>query len=121
VFAIAPCSPAPVQWVRSTGCNWGAGVGVSVTLDADLRVEAARAAFIGVGDRPVLVDVGPAVAGQSHDALTIDDAVAQARAQLDPSDDIHATASYRRHLAGILLGRAMVQAATVAADPKVTT
>jgi aerobic carbon-monoxide dehydrogenase medium subunit len=88
-----------------------AGVGVTVGLDGDHHVEVARAAFIGVGDGPVLVDLSPVLAGQPHDALSTDAALAAAREQLDPSDDIHATGSYRRHLAGILLGRALAEAA----------
>ena len=88
-----------------------AGVGVAVGLDEDHHVEAARAAFIGVGGTPVLVDLGAALAGQPHDALSVAAAVAVARDHLDPSDDIHATGSYRRHLAGVLLGRALAEAA----------
>lgn len=88
-----------------------AGVGVTVGLDDDNNVEVARAAFIGVGDGPVVVDLGAMLAGQPHDALSTDAAVAAARDQLDPSDDIHASGSYRRHLAGILLGRALAEAA----------
>lgn len=91
-----------------------AGVGVTVGLDDDDNVEVARAAFIGVGDGPVLVDLGAALAGRPHDALPTEAAVAAARDQLDPSDDIHATGSYRRHLAGVLLGRALAEAATAA-------
>lgn len=88
-----------------------AGVGVVVTLDDDARVQAARAGFIGVAGVPVQLDLTGALAGQTHDALHIEDAVGEARNAISPTDDIHATASYRRHLAGVLLGRALATAA----------
>jgi len=91
------------------------GVGVLVTLDDDLRVAAARAAFISVGPTPVLVDLTDAVAGQQYDAVDWSAAATLARDRIEPEDDIHATASYRAHLAGVLLGRAGAEAAGRAA------
>lgn len=93
-----------------------AGVGVVVTLDDDARVHAARAGFIGVAGVPVHIDLTDALVGQAHDALHVDDAVGEARDAISPTDDIHATASYRRHLAGVLLGRALATAAHRAVD-----
>jgi aerobic carbon-monoxide dehydrogenase medium subunit len=92
-----------------------AGVGVTVTLDEQLRVSAAAAVFIGVAGTPVHVEVVDSLRGQAHDALELDDAIAAARAAIDPPDDIHATAAYRRHLAGVLFGRAVETAALRAA------
>ena len=91
-----------------------AGVATRVDVDDDRRVTAARAAFFGVDGVPVVVEVGDTLTGQPADALTTDDAVAVARAGLDPHDDIHASADYRRHLAGVLLGRALARAASAA-------
>lgn len=87
-----------------------AGVIARVTLDDDARVASARAAFFGVGPLPAVVALD-ALVGQPADALATDDAVAAARDALDPDDDIHATAAYRRHLAGVLLERALGRAA----------
>lgn len=84
-----------------------AGVAVAVTVDADATVSAARAAFIGVGPTPVQVELTGTLAGQPHDALDTAAAVELARSSLEPEDDIHATGAYRRHLAGVLLGRAL--------------
>jgi carbon-monoxide dehydrogenase medium subunit len=108
-----------------------AGVAVVVTLDDDQRVDAARAAFIGVGGVPVVVDLADACGGQSADtgrgqsadtgrgqsadAVGFGGAVAAAHAAVDPDDDIHATADYRRHLAGVLLDRALQAAVRRAA------
>lgn len=91
------------------------GVGVLVTLDPDLRVEACRAAFISVGPTPVLVDLTDAIAGQPYSGVDWDAAATAARDGIDPEDDIHATATYRRHLAGVLLARAGAEAAGRAA------
>jgi len=91
------------------------GVGVLVTLDQDRRVQAARAACISVGPTPVLVDLAEAVGGRPHDAADWVAAGALVAAAVDPEDDIHATAAYRRHLAGVLTARAGHAAALQAA------
>lgn len=94
-----------------------AGVCVAVTRDPDLdTVAAARAAFIGVTDTPVVLDLAAHLAGQPCDRLDVTAAVDHARDGIDPTGDIHATADYRRHLAGVLLGRALVEAAAAAAS-----
>ena len=91
------------------------GVGVLVTLDEGLRVAAARAALISVGPVPVPVDLTDALGGQPHDAADWAAAGRLAAAAVDPEDDIHATAAYRRHLAGVLTARAARAAAAHAA------
>jgi aerobic carbon-monoxide dehydrogenase medium subunit len=122
-LAVAATFPVPaartgsavLELARRHGDYALAGVAVTLTLDEDRRVERARAAFLGVGGTPVVVELDAVLTGQPHDALDLADAVQQARDAIDPEDDIHATASYRRHLAGILLGRSLEQAATDAA------
>ena len=91
------------------------GVGVLVTLDEGLRVAAARAALISVGPVPVPVELTDALGGQPHDAADWAAAGRLAAAAVDPEDDIHATAAYRRHLAGVLTARAARAAAVHAA------
>jgi aerobic carbon-monoxide dehydrogenase medium subunit len=91
------------------------GVGVLVTLDADRRVEAAGAAFISVAPTPLLVDLTEALGGRPHDAADWAAAGTLAASAVDPEDDIHATAAYRRHLAGVLTARAAHAAALHAA------
>jgi aerobic carbon-monoxide dehydrogenase medium subunit len=66
--------------------------------------EAARVAFTGVGPVPEVVDVTDPL-GESIDA-----AIEQAVRHLDPADDIHASAAYRRHLARVLGTRALMAA-----------
>jgi aerobic carbon-monoxide dehydrogenase medium subunit len=98
-----------------------AGVGVRVTLDDDHRVRHAAAAFIGVGGTHVQVELTDTLRDQPHDAIVPADAIGSPRAAIDPTDDIHATADYRRHLAGVLLGRALQTAARRAAGDEPTT
>jgi carbon-monoxide dehydrogenase medium subunit len=83
------------------------GVGALVTLDEGGRIAAARAVCVAVGPTPVVVDVTGAVAGQSPEGADWSDAAAEVRAAVAPEDDIHATAAYRRHLAGVLVERAL--------------
>jgi carbon-monoxide dehydrogenase medium subunit len=91
------------------------GVGALVALDQDLRIESARAACISVGPVPVPVDLTDALGGRPHDAADWAAAGAMAAAAVDPEDDIHASAAYRRHLAGVLCARAARAAAADAA------
>ena len=92
------------------------GTGVLVVLDQALRVASARAALISVGPVPMAVELTDAVAGQPHDAADWAAAGRLAAAAVDPDDDLHATAAYRRHLAGVLTTRAARAAATSAAN-----
>jgi aerobic carbon-monoxide dehydrogenase medium subunit len=110
-----------VELARRHGDYAMAGVGVRVGLDADHRVRDAAAAFIGVGGTHVQVELTEALLGQHHDALSPDDAIGLARTMIDPTDDIHATAGYRRHLAGVLLGRALHTAVRRAAGQEPAT
>jgi aerobic carbon-monoxide dehydrogenase medium subunit len=116
VAATVPVAPARtgsavLELARRHGDYALAGVGVTVTVDPDRRLTRARAAFLGVGGVPVVVGLTDALAGQTADALALDEAVARARGAIDPDDDIHATAVYRRHLAGVLMARALHEAA----------
>jgi carbon-monoxide dehydrogenase medium subunit len=49
--------------------------------------------------------------GQPIDKLDTEPAVTAARA-LDAMEDVHVTADYRRHLAGVLIRRALNEACT---------
>jgi carbon-monoxide dehydrogenase medium subunit len=100
-----------VEVARRHGDYALCGAGVLVQLDQGLRVAAARAALISVGPVPVPVDLTDALAGQPHDAADWAAAGRLAAAATEPEDDIHATAAYRRHLAGVLTARAARAAA----------
>jgi carbon-monoxide dehydrogenase medium subunit len=88
------------------------GAMAQVTVGADGRVQEARVTLFAVGDRPVRAHaVEAALAGA--DAASID-VRAQARQVADGlryQDDLNASADYRRHLAGVLAHRAILEAA----------
>lgn len=96
-----------VELSRRHGDYALAGVGVTLARDGDRHVTEASAAFIGVTDTPVRIELSPALRGQAVDAMDLDAARERADEVIEPADDIHATAEYRRHLAGVLLGRAL--------------
>jgi aerobic carbon-monoxide dehydrogenase medium subunit len=138
--AIVLPRPAPrtgaafVELARRHGDYALVGVGATVSLDEHGRLGRARAVFIGVGPVPVVLELTDALVGQrvggeapddsgaragAFDAthpLDAHDAVAHARDAIEPEDDIHASADYRRHLAGVLLTRALARAAQRASD-----
>ena len=70
-----------------------------------------RRAEVGVGGAaPVplaLPEIGAQLVGLPLNERTIDDAAAAAADLIDPEGDLHATADYRRHLARVLVGKAL--------------
>lgn len=92
------------------------GAGARVTLDEVGAVADARVVFIGVGGSAVLDDAtGRALVGRPPTDAALDEVARSAAAGLDPHDDLHATAAYRRRLAATLARRALVTAAARAA------
>jgi aerobic carbon-monoxide dehydrogenase medium subunit len=86
------------------------GVAAMAWLRADGRIGGAKAAYLSVAPCPVVLDLTEAVAGGPADAVSFPAAVSLVRARLEPESDIHATAGYRRQLAGVLTERALVEA-----------
>jgi carbon-monoxide dehydrogenase medium subunit len=87
-------------------------VAATVRLGEDGRIAQARAAYLSVGPSPLVLDLTEAVDGtDAADGTDGFSAAADlARQQIDPEPDIHATADYRRHLAGVLTQRALLEA-----------
>ncbi|MFB4315760.1 FAD binding domain-containing protein [Actinomadura sp. 21ATH] len=83
-----------------------AGVAAVVELDDDLRVTSARAGYLSVAATPLVLDLTEAAASavRTGDWPAV---AAYARERLDPDADLHASAAYRRHLAGVLTERAL--------------
>jgi carbon-monoxide dehydrogenase medium subunit len=69
---------------------------------ADLRL-----AFFAVGDRPVLGRAAKKLVGVALTPAVVTEACGALSQDLDPHDDQQASASMRRHLAKVLLGRCM--------------
>jgi carbon-monoxide dehydrogenase medium subunit len=88
------------------------GAAVELTLDDQRRCRSCRIGLLSVGDTPVLAEAAMREltgAELTHDA--IESAATAAARDLDPPSDLHASAEYRRHLARVLVGRALRQAA----------
>ena len=89
-----------------------AGVAVFYDLDAGGKAANAHVGVIGVGDRQRrLAKAEAALNGSAIDEATIAKAAAAASAAVEPQDDIHASAAYRRALTGTLVERALKSAA----------
>ena len=87
------------------------GVAATLTLDARGRVDRARLVGFGVGPGPVrLLDAERVLAGNAPTPAVVAEAGRLASAAVDPGDDIHASAAYRRRLAGVLTTRALADA-----------
>jgi carbon-monoxide dehydrogenase medium subunit len=83
------------------------GVAVIAWLGPDGNVGGARAAYLSVGPVPLVLDLSAAVAGAGAAADAFPGVADLVRGQVEPEPDIHATAEYRRHLAGVLTVRAL--------------
>ena len=114
-----PAWPARRRWAfqefsRRRGDFALAGVALFYDEDDDGKAINAHAGAIGVGDRPVrLSAVEAALNGHAVDATTIASAAKAASSEVEPADDIHAPATYRRALVGTLTERALKAAAAI--------
>jgi len=111
-----PPQPAGTGWsfqelARRHGDYALVGVAATVRLAGD-ACEAARMVFLSAGDRPVVAsNAAASLAGQPFDERRITEAARLAASEdIDPVDDIHASAAYRRHLAEVLARRALHEA-----------
>jgi carbon-monoxide dehydrogenase medium subunit len=94
------------------------GAAAMVARDAGGGVGSARICLFGVGDRPVRApEVEAALVGQAVTADTFAAAAADATRDLEPAADTHGSAAYRRHLAGVVVRRALTVAAARAGGP----
>lgn len=86
------------------------GVVIQMTLEQD-SISDVRIAIFGVAATPQRIsDAEKRLIGQTLDDAALDQAIADVVAALNPPDDIHATANYRRHVAGVLVRRGLVHA-----------
>jgi carbon-monoxide dehydrogenase medium subunit len=112
-----PGGPAGAGWafyeiVRRHGDFALVGVAAMVSLDGD-RIRESRVALMGVADRAVRAAGAEAMlAGQPASADSFSAAAREATAKLTPAADIHGSAEFRRHLAGVAVRRALTTAAS---------
>jgi len=85
---------------------------VAATLTASEGViTQARIAVTGVGPTASRVNAAEALLiGRAFEQNLIDRAIDAVRAAIAPETDLHASSDYRRHLAGVLTGRALAAA-----------
>jgi len=111
-----PAWPAGRRWgfqefARRRGDFAMAAAAVFYDQDARGKARNAHVGVIGVGDRPLrLTAVEDVLNGESIDEATIAKADAATSAVVDPQDDIHASAAYRRSLVGTMVERALKSA-----------
>ena len=96
-----------LELARRRGDYAMVGLAAAVGMRGD-RVASARLAWLSVDDRPRLSEAtAKALVGNALDDIGIGVACGALADELEPKTDPHADASTRRHLAGVLLGRAL--------------
>ena len=112
-----PACPRERRWAfeefaRRRGDFAMAAAAVFFDQNDDGTAREAHVGVVGVADRPLrLPSVEAVLNGRTVDAAAIAEAEAAASAAVDPQDDIHASAAYRRALAGTMVERALKRAA----------
>jgi len=100
------------QVARTHGSQFQVAVAVKVVLDTANRCQKANIAMLAVGEQPLLAEqASKLLAGQPLTDQIIDAAAhLVATKEIDPGTDIHATEQYRRHVAEVLVRRALKDA-----------
>ena len=107
--AFFPAMPAGagssfVEIARRHGDYALCGVAAMVEVDDSREVTCLRCGYLSVTDVPLVLDLTDAWRAGEQDAAEV------ARRAVDPPSDLHASADYRRQLAGVLTVRAAQQA-----------
>ncbi len=106
------CGWSYKQAARQAGAEAMVGAAALVALDEQGRCQQARLSYVSVGEvPPVAHAAAKALVGQAPTAEAIQAAAeAAATADVDPGEDIHATAEYRRYLVRNLTRQALTEA-----------
>src|SRR5947209_774713 len=100
------------EFARRRGAFAMAAAAVFYDTDEGGKARNVHVGVIGVGDRPLrLAEVEAVLSGRVIDEAVVAKAEAAAAAAVDPQDDIHASAAYRRALVGTMVERALKRAA----------
>jgi CO/xanthine dehydrogenase FAD-binding subunit len=88
-----------------------AGVAAVVSLDDEDRCSQIRLALCGVGDTPLDAShAASSLIGQRCTDKAIETVAGNVRGTIAPSGNIHASADYQGHVAGVLVRRAIAMA-----------
>jgi carbon-monoxide dehydrogenase medium subunit len=100
-----------VELARRHGDFALVGVAAALALDGAGAIADARLVFIGVGGSPVRArDAEAVLRGSAPGEALFAEAAERAKEELDPPGDTHASAAYRRRVAGVLAQRALAEA-----------
>jgi aerobic carbon-monoxide dehydrogenase medium subunit len=100
------------EFARRRGDFAMAGVAAFYDLDNSNKAMNTHIGVIGIGDRPHRLPAAEAMLnGRAIDDASIERVAAATSAAVEPQDDIHASAAYRRALVGTLVERALTSAA----------
>ncbi len=101
-----------VELARRHGDYATSGVAAIVTLDEAGVCSAAKLVYLSAGDTPMTAaEAAQSLVGSELSSESIRAAAAYATtAEIEPTADIHASAEYKRHLAGVLTERALLAA-----------
>jgi CO/xanthine dehydrogenase FAD-binding subunit len=109
---VLPKLPPKTCWgfeevARRSGDFALAAAAATLTLSAGV-ISQARIALTGVGATPVRAAEAEALlVGQALEPGLINRIIDAVRAAIEPDTDLHASSDYRRHLGGVLAGRAV--------------
>ncbi len=88
-----------------------AGVAAIVSLDEDDEFTDVRLALCGVGGTPVdASEAAVSLIGQRCTDQALEAVAAEVQNTIAPSGNVHASADYQRHIAGVLTRRALASA-----------
>ena len=111
-----PFLPAGTGWgfeevARRAGDFALAAAAATLTLGPDGKVAQARLAVMGAHDTPLRIAAAETLlSGETLDRDAMEAAAQAAREAVEPYDDLHASAGFRRHLVGVLARRALESA-----------
>lgn len=117
-----PASPPGTGWAfreqaRRLGDYAQVGLAAGLTLDPQGICRRARLVYLSVGDRPMVASAAASVLeGERPSETLFAEAAETAAGEIDPTDDIHASTEFKRHLARVLARRALAEAADRAAE-----
>jgi CO/xanthine dehydrogenase FAD-binding subunit len=101
-----------IEVARRPGDYAMAGVAASLTLDANGLCSAASIALCNAGPTPMAAAAAAKMLiGSDLGTEVIAAAATQAQQEVEPNGNVHCTADYQRHLAGVLTRRALTTAA----------
>ncbi|MGI9380211.1 MAG: FAD binding domain-containing protein [Methyloligellaceae bacterium] len=100
-----------IELARRQGDYAIAGVAAIVTLDEKDHCRSVRLAYCGCGETPLVAELTQQnLIGEPIDEKTARAAGESAAKELDPTNDVHADADYKRHIAAVLTKRALLKA-----------